>query len=85
MSLTANLVRHYPAAMLGLGDPDLTAETARDRLADIGRAEPEVARALAYDVMTAALELIRDGHSRAGEVATFALTVCSAKFTKERA
>lgn len=82
MSISYALARHLPGHALGLGQPGLTPEAARDRLAAIGSDDPEAGHLLADAVMHAALTLIADGHLRPGEVAGFALTICSAKFTR---
>lgn len=76
------LARHLPAPMLGLGDPDLTPEAARDRLAAIGQADPETGHMLADNVMATALHLIASGHAQPDEIARFALVICSAEFPR---
>lgn len=81
-AISQAFARHLPAAMLGLGDPDLTPESARDRLAAIGQADPETGHMLADNVMATALHLIAGGYSRPDQLAAHALVICSADFPR---
>lgn len=81
-SVSHALARRLPGHALGLGQPGLTAEAARDRLAAIGDDDPEVGHGLADEVMRAALRLIADGHPAPQELARYALTIDSAEFPR---
>lgn len=79
---SADLVTHMPAHVLGLGAPGLTPETVRDRLAQVGRHDPEAGHALADELAVTALRRIAEGVPNPSKYAADALTVLSAEFPR---
>lgn len=80
--MSTDLARIPSYRSLGLGSDTLSVETARDRLAAIGKADPEHGHGLADEILCSALRLIAEGHGNPRKVAADALVICSAEFPR---
>jgi hypothetical protein len=60
----------------------LTTEQMRDKLAELGKADPEVGHGLADELLVAALTAIRDGHPNPATLARDVLVVHDADFAR---
>lgn len=79
--MDAALVPHRPAATLGIAG-EVTAEQARDRLAELGHDDPERAHGVEDSFVAAVLAAIADGHPDPAGLARAALIVQSAEYDR---
>jgi hypothetical protein len=71
-----------PGGRLAPAGHTITAEEFRDKLQDLGRGDPEVGHSIEDDLTRAVLEQIRDGHPDPVGLATSALVVMDADYSR---